>query len=111
MPTGPKIDFLPANHPIQRINPDIRHRLAAAQSNIFPRAFPNALAFVERVISDLNLWLREWEESSGYTGREVDVEVTYLIAGEPWLAPGFVALSINEIEKREPPSYAEQYGA
>ena len=55
------------------------------------------------------LWLREWDGE--YTGREIDVEVTYLLSGEPWLAPGFVALSISEIEKREPPSYAEQYGA
>ncbi len=57
------------------------------------------------------LWLREWEESAGYSGREIVVEVTYLIAGEPWLALGFVALSINEIEKIDAPCYAEQYGA
>lgn len=57
MSSEPKIEFLPANHPIQRINPEVRAKLVAAQKNIFPRAFPNALTFVERVVSDLKLSL------------------------------------------------------
>lgn len=57
MSTEPKLEFLPANHPIQRINPDIRARLVAAQKNVFPRAFPNAREFVARVVTDLKLSL------------------------------------------------------
>ncbi len=55
MTSDPKVDFLPAKHPIQRINPEIRGRLVGAQQSIFQRAFPDALAFVERVVQDLKL--------------------------------------------------------
>ena len=57
MASEPKIEFLPANHPIQRINPEVRQKLANAQQNIFPRAFPDALTFTKRVIDDLKLTL------------------------------------------------------
>jgi len=49
------LDFLPARHPINRINPDVLARLEKAQTNLFPRAFANALEFGKRVLDDLKL--------------------------------------------------------
>ena len=44
------------------------------------------------------LWLREWSKAHGYTGREVRVEVTYLLAGGwPGLAPGYVVMAIRTL--------------
>ena len=42
------------------------------------------------------LWLREWQPS-GYTGREIRAEVTYLLCGLPWLQPGYVCMSIRPL--------------
>jgi hypothetical protein len=42
------------------------------------------------------LLLQEWEPvENGYTGRELRVRVTHVLSGGPWLAPGYVALSIR----------------
>lgn len=49
------LDFLPARHPINRINLDVLTRLEQAQANLFPRVFANALDFGRRVLADLKL--------------------------------------------------------
>jgi hypothetical protein len=42
------------------------------------------------------LLLKEWEPvENAYTGRELRVRVTHILSGGPWLAPGYVALSIR----------------
>jgi hypothetical protein len=39
------------------------------------------------------LWLREWDpRTQAYTGRELRVEVTFLLRGSEHLAPGYVAM-------------------
>ncbi len=39
------------------------------------------------------LFLREWSQETGYTGRIARVTVSYLYAGE-WCAPGFCVMAI-----------------
>jgi hypothetical protein len=42
------------------------------------------------------LLLKEWEPiENAYTGRELRVRITHVLSGGPWLAPGYVALSIR----------------
>jgi len=42
------------------------------------------------------LRLREWTWATGdFTGRELSMNVTYLLRGRPWLAPGYVAMSVT----------------
>jgi hypothetical protein len=41
------LEFLPARHPINRINPDVLELLVQAQGNTFGRAFPKALMIIE----------------------------------------------------------------
>ncbi len=46
------------------------------------------------------LHLREYDiEEHSYTGREFWVRVTYIAKHGEWLAPGYVCLSIEPIEK------------
>jgi hypothetical protein len=46
------------------------------------------------------LMLREWSKARGYSGRAVRARVTYLLGGEwPGLAPGYVIMSIAELER------------
>lgn len=41
------------------------------------------------------LLLREWSQATGYSGRAVRAEVTYLLGGKwPGLQPGYVVMSI-----------------
>jgi len=40
------------------------------------------------------LRLREWDNKTGYTGRELSMTVTFLLHGEPWLSDGYVAMSL-----------------
>lgn len=42
------------------------------------------------------LLLREWTKDNGYTGREIFVEVTYILSGLPWLQAGYVAMSVRK---------------
>jgi hypothetical protein len=49
-----------------------------------------------RVGDRLHLW--EWYHGFGYTGRGVVVVVTHIVAGEPWLSPGFVAMSFRVVD-------------
>lgn len=48
------------------------------------------------------LRLREWSQNDGYTGRSVDVRVTYLLAAGFGIPPGYVVMSIAA-EKGEVP--------
>ena len=48
----PRLSFIAANHPIQRVNSGIRARLIAAQDNTFDRAFSSAADFYARVCDD-----------------------------------------------------------
>lgn len=42
------------------------------------------------------LLLREFEPvENGYTGRQLRVRVTHILNGGPWLAPGYIAMSIR----------------
>lgn len=44
------------------------------------------------------LYLREFEPlQNAYTGRSLHVLVTHIVSGGPWLAPGYVALSIKVV--------------
>ncbi len=52
------IEFLPANHAVQRIGQDIRGAMVAAQHNVITRAFRNAREFAERVCNDLKVDLQ-----------------------------------------------------
>lgn len=46
------------------------------------------------------LLLREWSKAKGYSGRAVRVEVAYLLGGQwPGLEPGYVVMSIDELER------------
>jgi hypothetical protein len=38
-----------------------------------------------------------------YTGRELGAEVTYVLAGLPWLAPGYVCMAIRERSRSAKP--------
>jgi hypothetical protein len=49
------LNFLPARHPINRINPSVLARLEQAQESLLSSAFPNALEFGQRVLADLKL--------------------------------------------------------
>jgi hypothetical protein len=49
------IEFLPANHAVQRINADARAGLVKAQQVLITRAFPDAHLFCTCVLSDLRL--------------------------------------------------------
>ena len=41
------------------------------------------------------LRLREWTFTTGdFTGRELSMKVTYLVSGRPWLASGYVCMSL-----------------
>lgn len=42
------------------------------------------------------LWLREWTNVGGYSGREVRRTVTYLLSGLPWLQRDYVCMSIQQ---------------
>lgn len=45
------------------------------------------------------LLLREWTIRSGYSGRELDRQVTYLLRGGAWgVMPGFVCLGIKRVD-------------
>jgi uncharacterized protein YqfB (UPF0267 family) len=48
------------------------------------------------------LHLREWTKGDGYTGREIKVEVTYLLCGLPWLQAGYVAMGFRPVEQKGP---------
>src|SRR5437588_11671011 len=54
MPPQP-VEFLPANHAVQRLGEPIRAALSHAQESVIARAFPNARAFCARVLGDLKL--------------------------------------------------------
>lgn len=43
------------------------------------------------------LVLKEWTKQYGYSGREITVQVTYLLSGSPWTLPGYVVMSIKEV--------------
>ena len=45
------------------------------------------------------LVLREWSSQTGYSGRYIKAAVTYLLAGQPWMAPQYVAMGIQVYEK------------
>jgi hypothetical protein len=48
-----------------------------------------------------DLLLREFDPTTGeYTGRQAERVVTHILTGGPWLAEGYVALSIREREWR-----------
>jgi len=65
---------------------------------------PFELRFDDRGFSRGHLLhLREWNQLTGYTGREMQREVTYYLAGSPWLAPGYCCLGIR------PPALLESY--
>ena len=40
------------------------------------------------------LRLREWDKVSGYTGRQVDMDVTFILGREPWVPTGYVCMSL-----------------
>ena len=40
------------------------------------------------------LRLREWDKETGYTGRELSMDVTYLLWGFPGVVPGYVCMSL-----------------
>jgi uncharacterized protein YqfB (UPF0267 family) len=42
------------------------------------------------------LRLMEWIKDDGYTGREITVEITYILSGLPWLQAGYVAMAIKK---------------
>ena len=42
------------------------------------------------------LVLHEWTKGHGYTGRELRKKVTYLLCGEPWLQPNYVAMALAD---------------
>lgn len=48
------------------------------------------------------LWLREWDQDSGYTGRELFVKVQYILSGRPWLTKGYAAMSIIRLSGSQP---------
>ncbi len=41
--------------------------------------------------------LREWEPERGYTGREIDVEVTYVLRDYPGIEDGWCIMSIRPV--------------
>jgi hypothetical protein len=48
------------------------------------------------------LILREWTERNGYSGRWIECDVTFLLGGIwPGLAPGYVCMSIKELERSQ----------
>lgn len=48
------------------------------------------------------LLLREWSKSGGYTGREMQVEVTYLLSGPVMgIAEGWVCMAIRARQSHE----------
>lgn len=49
------------------------------------------------------LILREWAQSSQYTGREIDVVVTSMLEGSVWpgIARGYVIMSFRVISRRD----------
>ena len=49
------IEFLPANHAVQRINAEARTMLVKAQQAVITRAFPDAHSFCARILHDLRL--------------------------------------------------------
>ena len=48
------------------------------------------------------LHIREWTKKSGYTGREASFKVTYLLVGFPWLAKGYVCMSLAPLDEKKP---------
>jgi hypothetical protein len=44
-------------------------------------------------VGDL-LWLQEWDRVSGYSGRSIVAEITYISRDSALLPPGYVAMSI-----------------
>lgn len=51
----PKLDYFPPDHPIQRVRPDLRARLYAAQRNHLHQTFGSAGALVEAVFHGLHI--------------------------------------------------------
>jgi hypothetical protein len=45
------------------------------------------------------LLLREWSKQTGYSGRELRKQVTYLLAGKPWLADNYVCMGLRKESK------------
>lgn len=43
------------------------------------------------------LFLREWSSPDGYTGKQGEFLVTYLVAGLPWLAKDHVCMAIKPL--------------
>ncbi len=41
------------------------------------------------------LLLCEWDKVSGYTGRQIEMEVTYILCGEPFVPAGYVCMSVS----------------
>jgi hypothetical protein len=44
----------------------------------------------------------EWGETSHYTGRHVDVTVTYLTSDPEFVLPGFVVMGIRKVDQCPP---------
>lgn len=42
------------------------------------------------------LWLREWSQAFGYTGREATAVITHITRG-PWVPEGFAMLSMGRV--------------
>lgn len=49
------LEFLPANHAVQRIGPAALEALKRAQTNVMPRAFGDAREFCLKILSDLKI--------------------------------------------------------
>ena len=49
------IKYVPADHPLQVVNPDLKRRLIRAQSNLLDLEFRSAGELVEKALSDLRI--------------------------------------------------------
>lgn len=77
--TSPKLKFIPARHPLQRVDEDLRKRLIDAQESRLDRVFPAASDLCSAVFEDLKLGLPvpEWlsDESPANLGDKEFLEL------------------------------------
>lgn len=75
------LQFFQLRHPIHRLSDDLKAELVKAQSAIITKAFPDAAAFCQRVLSDLKMSIAPPPELTGKPVSEVsDLEFSDLVA-------------------------------
>jgi hypothetical protein len=74
------IDFFPTRHPINRVSHSLKQALMTAQSSTVSRVFPDAAAFCQRVLADLQLAINAPKHLSGLPVAAVsDLEFSDLV--------------------------------